>query len=53
MGEEITTLRQDMNDEFKAVRSDIAEIRERLTQLETLLEVDAGRSGVPVAPDVQ
>ena len=33
-----------MEDEAKAVRSDIADIRERLARVETLLERDAGQS---------
>jgi len=50
---EVSGLRQDMNNEFKAVRSDIAELRERLTRVETLLELDADRSGASDAPDTQ
>ena len=47
---EVGSLRQDMNNEFKAVRSDIADIRERLARVETLIERDAGQ---PDAPDAQ
>ena len=50
---EITSLRQDMNNEFKAVRSDMADIRERLTRVETLLDLNADRPGVPDAPDAR
>ena len=37
---EVGSLRQDMNDEFKAVRSYMADLRERQTRMETLLERD-------------
>ena len=47
---EVNSLRQDMNDEFKAVRSDMADLRERLARVETLLERDTGQ---PDAPDAQ
>ena len=53
MGKEITTLRQDMNNEFKAVRSDIADLHVRLTRVETLLERNAGQPAAPVAPDAR
>ena len=53
LGREITTLRQDMNNEFKAVRSDMTDLRERLTRVETLLELNADRPGVPDAPDAR
>ena len=36
--EETTALRRDMHNEFKAVRTDIAVLSERLTRMETLLE---------------
>lgn len=45
--EELAGLRQDMNDGFKAVREDLADIRERLTRVETLLEQDAGQPEDP------
>ena len=47
---EVNSLRQDMNDEFKAVRSDMADLRERLARVETLVERDTGQ---PDAPDAQ
>ena len=47
---EVAGLRQDMNDEFKAVREDISDIRERLVRVETLLEQGAGRSQAPESP---
>ena len=49
MGGEIASLRQDMNDEFKAVRSDMTDLRERLTRVETLIERDMGQPGAPDA----
>ena len=36
---------QRMEDETKAVRSDMADLRERLARVETLLERDAGQPG--------
>ena len=54
---EITTLRRDMNDgfkavnnEFKALREDLAESRERLTRVETLLEQNIGQPQVSESP---
>ena len=41
---------QRMEDETKAVRSDMADLRERLARVETLLERDADQ---PDAPDAQ
>ena len=50
---EVNGLRQDMSNEFKAVRSDIAVLSERLTRVETLLELDADRPGASDAPDTR
>lgn len=47
---EVNGLRQDIHDEFKAVHSDIADLRERLTRVETLL---GGYTEQPDASDVQ
>ena len=43
--EETTALRQDMHDEFRTVHEDIADIRERLTRIESLLESDTDQPG--------
>ena len=40
--EETTALRGDMQNEFKAVRTDLAALSERLTRVETLLEQQDG-----------
>ncbi len=42
-----------VNNEFKAVRSDMADLRERLARVETLLELDASRPSVPDTPDAR
>lgn len=49
--EETNALRQDMNDEFKAVRKDLAILSERLTRVETLLEQDAGQPRPDAMPE--
>ena len=50
MRREIAALRQDMNDEFKAVREDMANLSERLMRVGTLLEQGVGRSEAPESP---
>lgn len=43
---DITGVRQDMNDEFKAIRESISMITERLTRVETLLESRGQRTSI-------
>lgn len=43
---EIAATRQDMNNEFKAVRKDISDLSERLTRVETILEGGGHRTGL-------
>ena len=39
--------------EFKAIRKDLADLSERLTRLETLLEQGAGQGQAPETPDTE
>ena len=48
---EVTALRQDMNDEFKAVRKGLATLGERLPRMETLLEQNAGQPEPATTPE--
>ena len=47
---EIKTLRQDMNNELKAIREVLATLSERLTRVETLLEQVGNQTDAPEEP---
>ena len=47
---EIKALRQDMNNELKAIREVLATLSERLTRVETLLEQVGNQTDAPEEP---
>ena len=58
--DDVHLMRQEMqrgfeavDDEFKAVRQDLADLSERLTRVETLLEQGAGQTAPPDVPETE